>query len=228
MTLRSAARELDSEVETPDAFLGISDQSCHARDVSGRGHLRGAGGRWLLAGCAGLAGFFLLEAWAREDGKAASLDPSSDDQGTTKEIVAAFALALGLTPIVRLVPVARLPRAAAPFGLTLEAVGLAVRAWSMRTLGRAYSRTLRTEDEQLVIESGPYRFVRHPGYLGSLLTWTGFALTSSSLPVVSLVGALLLRAYRRRISAEEELLRREFPSYAEYSHRTKRLIPFVW
>ena len=170
----------------------------------------------------------MLEDWAREGGTASSLDPSSEDQGTTKEIVTAFTLAVGLTPILRLVPVARLPRNAAPLGLTLEAIGLAVRAWSMRTLGRAYSRTLRTEDEQLLIKSGPYRVVRHPGYLGSLLTWTGFALTSSSLPVVSLVGALLLRAYRHRIAAEEELLRREFPLYTAYADRTKRLVPFVW
>jgi protein-S-isoprenylcysteine O-methyltransferase Ste14 len=44
----------------------------------------------------------------------------------------------------------------------------------MRTLGRAYSRTLRTERER-VVEAGPYRHVRHPGYLGSNLIWLGFA-----------------------------------------------------
>jgi protein-S-isoprenylcysteine O-methyltransferase len=70
--------------------------------------------------------------------------------------------------------------------------------------------------------------VRHPGYAGSLLTWTGFALTSGSLPVVAAVSVLLARAYQRRISAEEQLLCRELSAYLAYSDRTKKLVPFVW
>ena len=98
----------------------------------------------------------------------------------------------------------------------------------MRTLGASYSRTLRTTDAQPVVDRGPYGWVRHPGYLGSLLTWTGFALTSQSLPTVVSIGGLLAWAYRRRIAAEEELLTRDLPGYLEYSRRTKKLIPFVW
>lgn len=99
----------------------------------------------------------------------------------------------------------------------------------MRRLGQFYSRTLRTEGSQhRVIHTGPYRFIRHPGYTGSLLTWTGFALTSRSAPVVAVVGGLMGRAYHRRITAEEDLLRRELAGYVDYSSRTKKLIPFVW
>jgi len=87
---------------------------------------------------------------------------------------------------------------------------------------------LRTDAEQTVIDTGPYRLVRHPGYAGSLLTWTGFALTSGSLPVVAVVSALLGYAYRRRIAAEEQLLRRELSPYVAYSQRTKKLVPYVW
>jgi protein-S-isoprenylcysteine O-methyltransferase Ste14 len=98
----------------------------------------------------------------------------------------------------------------------------------MRTLGASYSRTLRTEDEQPVVAEGPYRLIRHPGYLGSLLTWTGFGLTSGSLPAFAAVTGLLGRAYRHRIDAEEDLLRRDLPGYVEYCGRTKKLIPFLW
>jgi protein-S-isoprenylcysteine O-methyltransferase len=143
-------------------------------------------------------------------------------------IVAAYAIAAVAAPLARVVWKPRLPRAAGPMGLGLEAAGLALRALSMRTLGRSYSRTLRVELAQRTVESGPYRFVRHPGYAGSLLIWTGFALTSRSLPVVEGVGGLLALAYHRRVAAEEVLLRRELPGYAAYSRRTKRLIPFVW
>ncbi len=184
--------------------------------------------RWLLAGYAGVAGFFALEAVTRTPGKASSLAASSDDQGTTRMIVAAYALAAELPLALRRVPVPQLPLIAGPVGLALLASGLTLRAWSMRTLGASYTRTLRTQSEQRVVDTGPYRLVRHPGYAGSLLTWTGFALTSRSMPVVAVVGALLGRAYHQRIGAEEKLLQRDLPGYTAYSTRTKRLAPFVW
>lgn len=185
--------------------------------------------RWLLAGYAGLAGFFALEALFRQPGEASSLKASDDDQGTTRLIVSAYGLAIDLPLLVRWLPVRPLPAVAAPAGLLVQMVGLAVRAWSMRALGRSYSRTLRIEDDgQAVIDNGPYRLIRHPGYLGSLLTWIGFALTSRSVPVVALIPGLLSAAYRRRISAEEQLLRRDLSGYTTYSKRTKKLIPYMW
>jgi protein-S-isoprenylcysteine O-methyltransferase Ste14 len=105
---------------------------------------------------------------------------------------------------------------------------LALRAWSMRTLGASYSRTLRTGEAQPLIDDGPYRLVRHPGYAGSLLTWSGFAMASRSLPVVVVVSGILGWAYRDRIRAEEDLLRRELPGYEDYARRTWRLVPYLW
>ena len=81
---------------------------------------------------------------------------------------------------------------------------------------------------QTVVESGPYRFVRHPGYAGSLLIWTGFGVCSGSLPAIGLVASLLGPAYWLRISAEEKLLQQNLPGYIAYSQRTKRLLPGVW
>ncbi len=141
----------------------------------------------------------------------------------------AYGLAAELPLVLRRTALPQLPRLLAPAGLILQATGLGLRAWSMRRLGVFYSRTLRTEGAQhRVIETGPYRFIRHPGYTGSLLTWTGFALTSRSAPVVALVACLMGRAYHQRITAEEDLLRRELPGYVDYSDHTKKLIPFVW
>ena len=146
-------------------------------------------------------------------------------------IIAAYGLAVDVPLLARWLPGRPLPPAAAPAGLVVEATGLAWRAWSMRTLGRSYSRTLRVvegDDQQAVVDAGPYRLIRHPGYLGSLLTWVGFALTSRRVPVVALIAGVLGVAYGRRIAAEEQLLRRELPGYTTYSERTKKLVPFVW
>jgi len=183
---------------------------------------------WLAAGYVGIAGFFALEAAVRKPGSASSLEASGDDQGTTRLIVGSYVLAAALPVLLRRVVSFRLPRVAAPVGIAVQASGLSLRLWSMRALGASYTRTLRTADEQRVVDSGPYRRVRHPGYLGSLLTWTGFALTSRSLPTVAAITGLLGIAYRRRISAEEELLRRDLPGYEEYCERTRRLVPLVW
>lgn len=176
-----------------------------------------------------MAGFFALEGLTRKPGSASSLHASADDQGTTRMVGIAYGLAAELPLVLRRTPLPQLPRLVAPAGLILQATGLGLRASSMRRLGESYSRTLRTEGAQhRVIETGPYRFIRHPGYTGSLLTWTGFALASRSAPVIALVAGLMGRAYHQRIIAEEDLLRRELPGYVDYSGHTKKLIPFVW
>lgn len=193
---------------------------------SGRGARAGTG--WFLAGYAGIAGFFGLEALARTPGSASSLNASRDDQGTTRMIAITYGLAAELPLVLRRLPAPQLPPMAGPAGLMVQAAGLALRAWSMRTLGASYSRTLRAGQEQRVVDTGPYRLVRHPGYTGSLLTWTGFALASRSTLVLALVGALLGGAYHHRITVEEQLLQRDLPGYLAYSQHTKKLIPFVW
>jgi protein-S-isoprenylcysteine O-methyltransferase Ste14 len=185
--------------------------------------------RWLVASYAGAAGFFALEAFAREPGEASDLAAAETDQGTTRQIVAAYGLAAGLSPALRQLRAGRLPAVSGPAGVGVMAAGLALRAWSMRTLGAYYSRTLRTTSDQTVVQDGPYRVIRHPGYLGSMMVWTGFAVTSGSAAAAVAVAALMGNAYRRRIASEEAMLAGRFGrAYAQYSQRTKRLVPFIW
>ena len=184
--------------------------------------------RWFAAGCAGLGGFFVIEAALREPGSATSLDASDDDAGTTRAIVVAGAISVVLAAVLRALPLPQLPRAAGPLGVVMQGAGLGLRVWSMHTLQAAYTRTLRTAGDQATVEQGPYAVIRHPGYLGSLLVWVGFGLTSRSPAAAALVGGLVGRAYQRRISAEERLLERDLPGYAAYARRTWRLMPLVW
>ena len=184
---------------------------------------------WLVASYAGAAAFFALEAVAREPGEASDLAATDSDQGTTWQIGVAYGLAAGLPPVLRRLRAGRLPPVSGPVGVGLMTAGLALRAWSMRTLGAYYSRTLRTTSGQTVVEYGPYRVLRHPGYLGSIMVWTGFAVASGSAAATAGVAALMGNAYSRRIAAEEAMLTGRFGSvYADYSQRTKRLIPFIW
>lgn len=187
-----------------------------------------AGGGWFLAGYAGLLGFFALEMATRRRGAASSLRTSSEDRGTTRRIGISYAIAAEAPVLLRALPLPQLPKAVAPIGLVLEAAGLALRAWSMRTLGTSYTRTLRTAEQQQVVDTGPYRLIRHPGYAGSLLIWLGFALTARSPLAPALVSAVLGDAYWRRIQAEERLLETGLHGYNDYRLRSKRLIPFIW
>ena len=121
---------------------------------------------WLAASYAEAAAFFALEAVAREPGEASGLAATESDQGTTRQLAAAYGLAAGLSPVLRRLRAGRLAARVRPAGVAMMTAGLALRAWSMRTLGAYYSRTLRTTSDQGVVEYGPYRVIRHPGYLG--------------------------------------------------------------
>jgi len=90
------------------------------------------------------------------------------------------------------------------------------------------SRTVRVEEGQQVIDSGPYGVVRHPMYAGMLgfMLATPVALGSwwAVLPALGVLPALMARAV-----AEEEVLRRDLPGYDAYTERVRhRLIPGVW
>ncbi|MDD4865617.1 MAG: isoprenylcysteine carboxylmethyltransferase family protein [Mycobacterium sp.] len=185
-------------------------------------------GGWLLAGYVGAAGFFVQEMALRRPGTAASLKASDDDKGTTRALLASAGASYVLPLLLYRLQLARMPSVAAAAGLLMQLCGFALRVWSMSTLGSFYTRTLRTAQDQIVIDTGPYRLIRHPGYAGALLVWVGLALTSRSAPAVVLVTGLMGRVYWRRISAEEVLLQGNLPDYDSYIDRTKMLVPHVW
>jgi len=85
-------------------LAGVSE-----RGGRGRGPIR-----WLVAGYAGLAGFFLLEELLRQKGNSASLKASEQDQGTTRAVVLAYAVASDLPLLSRWLPGPALPPAVAP------------------------------------------------------------------------------------------------------------------
>ena len=108
--------------------------------------------------------------------------------------------------------------------------GVALRYWSMLTLGEYFTRTLTVLADHAVVQIGPYRLVRHPGYLAQLIVFTtGSALLSLNAWVPILVGCVLLAAYTHRIRAEETMLASQLGAeYEEYRSRTWRLVPGVY
>src|SRR5262245_59486515 len=100
----------------------------------------------------------------RSDGDAASWEAGAADRRSTLMLGTASLLSVLLLVVLGVAGVGSVPVAWRWVGVAMVAAGLAVRAWSMRVLGRFYTRTLRVVGEQSVVTSGPYRVIRHPGY----------------------------------------------------------------
>jgi protein-S-isoprenylcysteine O-methyltransferase Ste14 len=114
-------------------------------------------------------------------------------------------------------------------GFVLIWGGLAFRAWSIYTLGRFFKLTVVIQDDHRVIETGPYRVLRHPSYLGSIIAMTGIGFTEGDWISVAIMLLGTLTAFVIRIRIEERTLLEELgESYAAYSKRTARLLPGVY
>lgn len=162
--------------------------------------------------------FYLVVCWCylrRDAAVATSASP----------LAHAAAMTATLTPFV----FAFLPAVPAGVGRQSAAGALLVAGsgwslWSVRSLGRsvgilAQARTL--------VHRGPYRWVRHPLYLGELTAAAGLALRVGTVPAAACwVGLVLLQVYRA--GREEAVLAGALPDYAGYRSRTAAVLPGIF
>ena len=87
---------------------------------------------------------------------------------------------------------------------------------------------IQSDREHAVVSSGPYRFIRHPGYLGTILLHLGVPLMLSSLwAAIPGIGAALALIVRTRY--EDRMLLAELPGYKGYAEQVRhRLFPGIW
>jgi len=114
-------------------------------------------------------------------------------------------------------------------GALLFAAGLGLFGWAM--VSNAYFSTVaRVQGDrgQRVCRSGPYRFVRHPGYSGTILQSVGAPLLLGSM-WACLPGVVAIASIVARTRLEDRMLLAELPGYADYAGDVrKRLVPLVW
>lgn len=113
-------------------------------------------------------------------------------------------------------------------GLALNVIGGTLRLAGFLALGRQFSGYVTVQQNHQLVQTGVYRVIRHPMYLGVLLAFPGAALVFRSWVVfpMFLVFAVLLGV---RVQQEEKLLAEHFGAEFEaYRRRTWRLIPFVY
>ncbi|HEX5502691.1 MAG TPA: isoprenylcysteine carboxylmethyltransferase family protein [Thermomicrobiales bacterium] len=190
--------------------------------------MRRASGWCVALAYALLSLFLVVEGRLRRGEEAKSLEAGAADQGTTRLIGAAHGVAGLGVPLLALLPAGRAARRPAVqlAGLGVMAGGLLLKVWAMLTLGRYYTRTLRVAGDQPLVDTGPYRLVRHPGYLAAIAMWVGFGLALAGRLGALAAGAAMAAAYGRRIAAEEAMLREALGEpYRAYARRTWRLVP---
>lgn len=114
-------------------------------------------------------------------------------------------------------------------GIVLILLGGGLRWWAILTLGRYFTFDVAIRATQKVVQTGPYRFIRHPAYSGTLLSLLGIglALANWASLVAILAGALTGLLYRVRVE-EKALIDGLGQPYMDYMRRTKRFIPFIF
>jgi protein-S-isoprenylcysteine O-methyltransferase Ste14 len=121
------------------------------------------------------------------------------------------------------------PRVAQIVGLIVTALGYALVVWATAS-NAFFSQIVRIQKERghTVATGGPYQFVRHPGYLGSIVAYVGtpIILGSWCAILLAVVTALLMIV---RTAFEDKTLLHELDGYREYAARVRyRLWPGVW
>jgi protein-S-isoprenylcysteine O-methyltransferase len=154
-----------------------------------------------------------------------------DDRGSTRWLAILFPLSWwSAVALIWAVPQAAFGNATIfSVGLLIMAAAQLLRWWSVATLGRLFTVNVAIRTDHRLIESGPYRSVRHPAYTAILLFHLGSALCfGNALSLVALMVPSTI-ALLKRMRVEEAVLESGLGQpYREYMARTKRLIPGLY
>ena len=113
-------------------------------------------------------------------------------------------------------------------GIILILTGVCVRWYAIRVLGASFTRDVAVRADQVVVDRGPYRLIRHPSYSGTLLTLLGVGLTTLNWASLVLLLGCGLAGLLYRVRVEEHVLLDYLGApYAAYMRRTHRFIPYL-
>lgn len=114
-------------------------------------------------------------------------------------------------------------------GTVIFAAGIAIRWYAIVHLGRLFTVDVAIASDHRLVESGPYRLVRHPSYSGALLAFLGLGICLCNFASVAALVVPTLLVFLRRIQVEEAALSAALGDpYRDYMRRTKRLIPAIY
>jgi len=115
------------------------------------------------------------------------------------------------------------------FALIIMFVGILLRSWAVTMLGNQFTWHINSAKNGKLVKTGPFQFLRHPGYAGALLTYTFSAIFLHAWFSLIFSFIVLSIAFLRRIYFEEYTLKQVFgKEYLDYCKKTKRIFPLIW
>ncbi|MDP8981069.1 MAG: isoprenylcysteine carboxylmethyltransferase family protein [Acidobacteriota bacterium] len=130
------------------------------------------------------------------------------------DVVARLRVPFGFVLVIAFAWLSRPSAVSLAAGLPIAALGLALRAWAAGHL----------EKNSQLAESGPYRFVRNPLYVGTLIVALGLAVASRRWLLGAIFAVVFVFVYLPVIQLEEQHLRKLFPEYDAYARRVPALL----
>lgn len=176
-----------------------------------------------------LYGFFELYMSVRQRGKRTII--KSGDRWSVWVLVVFIAIGYSLSFGVGATKIGRLNHWDTFFiiGAILVLLGLIIRINSILTLKQHFTYTVTEIERHEIIETGLYKYIRHPGYLGQLIIFLGISTSLANWLSVLLMIISVLVGYTYRITIEERFMKQQMgQKYIDYQKRTKRLIPFIY
>jgi protein-S-isoprenylcysteine O-methyltransferase Ste14 len=114
-------------------------------------------------------------------------------------------------------------------GVAMIPLGVALRWYSIWTLGSYFTRDVAVSADQKVVQNGPYRSIRHPAYSGTFLTMLGVGLAMTNWVSLFALLVCVLSGHLYRVRVEEKALSQAIGQpYVDYMRQTKRFIPYVY
>lgn len=114
-------------------------------------------------------------------------------------------------------------------GIGMILLGMIIRFIAIRSLGRFFTVDVAIRQGHMLKKDGMYKYVRHPAYSGSLLSFLGFAISLNNWVSLLIVVIPVTAAFLYRIRVEEAMLTASFGAeYEAYQRTTNRLLPGVY
>ena len=183
----------------------------------------------VIVGFSYLYAFFevFLNVRQRRKGKIAG----SGDGGSLWVLYSLITLGYALSFAIGATRTGRLPDWNTLFalGAVLVVIGLFIRIQAILTLRQFFTYSVARVESHQIIETGLYKSIRHPGYVGQLLIFVGTAVSLANwLSILSMMIPVAV-GYAYRIRVEEHFMREQIgEAYQAYQQRTKKLIPGLY
>jgi len=183
----------------------------------------------VIIGFSYLYGFFEVFMNLRQRGK--STVAASGDKGSLWLLYILITVGYALSFSIGATRTGRMNYWAAFFavGVVLALTGVMIRVGSILTLGQYFTYSVAQAENHKLIETGLYKFIRHPGYLGQLMIFAGISISLSNWLAVLFMMIPVAIGYIYRIRVEEGFMVEQMgESYLNYQRRTKRIIPMIY